>query len=92
MSRVRLGGHPRLAALVTMKLENSVAYRCGWFDGYYGEPGCFTENHRLAEWETASDRLNYYRGHRDGQESRLRGGPLVRAMGNRAAQMREERA
>ncbi len=64
---------------MTKKLENSVAYRCGWFDGYYGEPECFTENLRLAEWETASDRFDYYRGHRDGREIRQRSGFLTQA-------------
>ena len=61
------------------KLENSVAYRCGWIDGCYGELGCFTENHRLAEWERTSERLDYYRGHRAGRETRRRNGLLVRA-------------
>jgi hypothetical protein len=61
------------------KLENSAAYRCGWIDGRYGELGCFTENPRLAEWETTSDRLDYYRGHRAGQQTRRRSSPLVRA-------------
>ena len=61
------------------KLENSRAYRCGWIDGYHGDIGCFTENRRLAEWETASDRLDYYRGHRAGQETRRRSSLLVRA-------------
>jgi hypothetical protein len=90
--RMRLGGHPRLAALVMKKLENSLAYRCGWIDGFYEELGCFTENRRLAEWETASARLDYYRGHRDGRETRLNGGLLARATHNWAPQMREERA
>ena len=79
MPRVRLGSHPYLAILMTRKLENSVAYRCGWFDGYYGELGCFTENHRLAGWEKASDRLNYYRGHRAGRETRRRSDLRARA-------------
>jgi hypothetical protein len=61
------------------KPENSEAYRCGWTDGCYGELGCFTENHRLAEWERTSERLDYYRGHRAGQEVRRRRGLLVRA-------------
>ncbi len=52
------------------KLENTIAYRCGWIDGCYSEPGCFTENRRLAEWKMASDRLDYYRGHRAGRETR----------------------
>ena len=64
---------------MTKKLEYSVAYRCGWFDGYYGEPECFTENRRLAEWETASARLDYYRGHRAGLEARRRSDLRTRA-------------
>ncbi len=59
--------------------EASRAYRCGWIDGRYGELGCFTENRRLAEWEGVSDRLDYYRGHRAGRETRKRSNPLVRA-------------
>ena len=58
------------------KHETSLAYRCGWIDGYYGEPVCFTENRRLAEWETASERLDYYRGHRAGRKTRQRSGGL----------------
>jgi len=50
--------------------SKSRAYRCGWIDGRYGELGCFTENLRLAECETASERLDYYRGHRAGWELR----------------------
>ena len=61
------------------RLGKSVAYRSGWTDGYYGELGCFTENRRLTEWEWASDRLDYYRGHRAGRETRKRKNPLVRA-------------
>jgi hypothetical protein len=48
----------------------SKAYRCGWIDGRYGKLGLFTENHRLAEWERESERLDYYRGHRVGREAR----------------------
>ena len=76
---MRLGSHPRLELVMKGKLEKSVAYRCGWVDGYYGELGCFTGNRRLAEWEWASDRLDYYRGHRAGRETRQRSNPLVRA-------------
>ncbi len=61
------------------RLEKSVAYQCGWEDGYHGELGCFTENRRLAEWDLASERLDYYRGHRAGTETRRRSNPLVRA-------------
>ena len=51
---------------------SSSAYRSGWIDGRYGdgEFGSFTENLRLAAWETASERLDYYRGHRAGRELR----------------------
>jgi hypothetical protein len=54
------------------KLENSKAYRCGWNDGCYGELECFSENRRLAERKTSSDRLDYYKGHRAGREARRR--------------------
>jgi hypothetical protein len=64
---------------MTKKVENSVAYRCGWIDGCYGELECFTENRRLAEWQTASDRLDYYRGHRAGRETRQRSRLLMQA-------------
>ena len=61
------------------KLKESAAYRKGWIDGRHGEPGCFTENRQLAEWERASERLDYYRGHRAGREARRRSDPLGRA-------------
>ena len=79
MPRVRLGSHPDLVAVMREGLGESVAYRCGWVDGYYGELGCFLENRRLAEWERASDRLDYYRGHRAGRETRRRSDPLGQA-------------
>ena len=52
-------------------------YWCGWLDGRYGATKCFTTNRRLAQWETPSDRLDYYRGHRAGRETRRRGGDLT---------------
>ena len=76
---MRLGGQPDLVAVVRERREKSAAYRRGWVDGYYGELGCFTKNRRLTEWEKASDRLDYYRGHRAGTETRKRSDPLVRA-------------
>src|SRR5919202_5998826 len=51
--------------------DHTEAYWCGWLDGRYGDPERFTYNVRLAKWERASDRLDYYRGHRAGQEARL---------------------
>ena len=62
------------------KYETSRAYRCGWIDGCYGELECFTENRRLAEWEAASDRLDYYRGHRAGRETRQRSSLPLQAL------------
>ncbi len=64
---------------MTQKPEKSIAYRCGWIDGCYGELECFTENRRLAEWKTDSDRLDYYKGHRAGREARQRGDLRQRA-------------
>jgi hypothetical protein len=61
-----------------MKVENK-AYRYGWNDGRYGERYCFTENRRLAELEAPAERLDYYRGHRAGQEARQHSGDLLRA-------------
>ena len=76
---MRLGGQPDLVAVVRERREKSAAYRRGWGDGYYGELVCFTENRRLAGWKTASERLDYYRGHRAGREARRRSDPLGRA-------------
>jgi uncharacterized Zn finger protein (UPF0148 family) len=59
------------------------AYRCGWIDGHFAEVGCFTENPNLARWHDASDRLDYYRGHRAGSEARNA------AMGGWEEQVRE---
>jgi ribosomal protein L37AE/L43A len=50
--------------------DHSEAYWSGWLDGRYGDPKQFTNNHRLARLEDAADRLDYYRGHRAGQEAR----------------------
>jgi hypothetical protein len=61
------------------KHETTRAYRCGWIDGRYRELGCFTENLRLAEWETATERLDYYRGHRAGLELRQQRSDLLQA-------------
>src|SRR5215203_2594726 len=52
--------------------DRSEAYWSGWLDGRYGDPKQFTNNHRLARWEDASDRLDYYRGHRAGHEARTK--------------------
>ena len=57
----------------------SRAFRLGWQDGRYEEPGCFTDNHRLASLTTPSDRLDYYRGHRAGRETRRRDDRLPEA-------------
>jgi len=59
--------------------DHTEAYWCGWLDSRYGEPACFTGNRRLAKWDDAADRLDYYRGHRAGREARLRKSRLVEA-------------
>lgn len=59
--------------------DHTEAYWCGWLDGRYGDPERFTTNHRLAKWDSASDRLDYYRGHRAGHEARLSKVRLVEA-------------
>jgi hypothetical protein len=62
------------------KAENrSRAYWLGWSDGRYEPIRCFTENPRLAEWDMAADRLDYYRGHRAGHEARGQSSDLLEA-------------
>jgi uncharacterized Zn finger protein (UPF0148 family) len=61
----------------------SEAYRCGWIDGHFAEVGCFTENPNLPRWHDASERLDYYRGHRAVSEARNA------AMGGWEEQVRE---
>jgi hypothetical protein len=65
---------------IMTKVENhSRPYRCGWFDARYGPIECFTGNRRLAEWDTASSRLDYYRGHRAGRRARQRSSDCLEA-------------
>ena len=52
--------------------NRSLAYWSGWLEGRYGERSCFTGNRGLATWDSAEDRLEYYRGHRSGREDRER--------------------
>jgi ribosomal protein L37AE/L43A len=59
--------------------DHTEAYWSGWLDGRYGGPGQFTNNHRLAKLASAVGRLDYYRGHRAGRESRMRKVGLVEA-------------
>jgi hypothetical protein len=46
------------------------AYRNGWEDGRFGPARLFLENQNLARWESHSERLAYYRGHREGRRVR----------------------
>ena len=65
---------------MSQKTQNhSTAYWYGWKDGRYGEPCCFTENRRLAELAVPAERLDYYRGHRAGRETRPPDGYLLEA-------------
>jgi ribosomal protein L37AE/L43A len=49
----------------------SEAYLSGWMDGLFGSEVSFVHNRELARWEDATDRLDYYRGHRAGWEAFL---------------------
>ncbi len=49
---------------------HSEAYRAGWMDGRFGERSSFADNPNLTRWEAPSDRLDYYRGNRAGNEAR----------------------
>jgi len=61
--------------------EHSEAWWAGWMDGHFRERASFACNPNLAKWEALSDRLDYYRGHRAGSETRrdLSGPLLARA-------------
>jgi hypothetical protein len=48
------------------------AYRIGWEDGRFGPGRPFLENPNLAGLAGHDDRLEYYRGHRDGRRARER--------------------
>jgi len=50
--------------------NRSVAYWSGWLDGRYGDPVPFADNPSLNAWDSAADRLDYYRGHRSGRDER----------------------
>ena len=50
--------------------ERSEAWWAGWMDGHFGEWGSFVDNPNLAKWEAPSERLDYYQGHRAGNEVR----------------------
>jgi hypothetical protein len=48
------------------------AFWAGWVDGRFSETNSFVNNPNLAWWETPSERVNYYHGHRAGREARRR--------------------
>jgi hypothetical protein len=50
--------------------EHGEAFRAGWLDGCSGGWSSFVDNPDLAKWESPSDRLDYYRGHRAGSGAR----------------------
>lgn len=51
--------------------DHGEAYWCGWLDGRYTKTEDFTANSRLARWSSPEDRLDYYRGHRQGMQERF---------------------
>ena len=48
----------------------SEAYLSGWAEGLFARSENFTGSRELARWEGATDRLDYYRGHRAGRAAR----------------------
>ncbi|CAN5847597.1 hypothetical protein BH23ACT11_BH23ACT11_14790 [soil metagenome] len=56
-------------AVKTEVSRESRAYRCGWEDGRFGTSGAFTSNTNVAALSD-SERLAYYRGHREGSRVR----------------------
>lgn len=49
------------------------AYWDGWIDGRFRESGSMAQNSRIARWENPQERLDYYRGHREGHAARAQG-------------------
>ena len=59
--------------------DRSKAYWAGWLDGRYGNIDSFTKNPRLSSLDKFHDRLDYYRGHRDGRKARIESGRFLKA-------------
>ena len=59
--------------------DHTEAYWSGWLDGRYGEPQPMLDSRNLARWDSAPDRLDFYRGHRAGREARVAKGGLIEA-------------
>jgi hypothetical protein len=72
VSGLRLGGLAVVRWRVRRAREPERGLLVRLARGRYGERTCFTENRSLATWESAEDRLEYYRGHRSGREGRER--------------------
>ena len=71
---------PVSAGAVTWKSpDRSEAYWSGWLDGRYGAGESFARNRQLEQWDTAPDRLDYYRGHRAGRNARAGKTSLIEA-------------
>jgi hypothetical protein len=47
------------------------AYLCSWEDGLFGEARSFARNENLPKFGAPHERLDYYRGHRAGRETRF---------------------
>ena len=59
--------------------RRSTAYRQGYLQGRFGDQGLLVESRLLARWDDAEDRLDFYRGHRSGQEARVGKNRLMEA-------------
>jgi ribosomal protein L37AE/L43A len=59
--------------------DRSEAYWAGWLDGRYRDIATITKNPRLSSLDKFHDRLDYYRGHRDGRNARVESGRFLEA-------------
>ena len=59
--------------------DHTEAYASGWLEGRYGELKPMPANRALARFDSAMDRLDFYRGHRAGREARVVKGRLIEA-------------
>jgi len=58
------------SSTVSRPIDHGEAWLVGWVDGHVGGSGSFVHNQNLARWVVPSDRLDYYQGHRAGNEAR----------------------
>jgi hypothetical protein len=65
--------------------DHSETWPAGWVGGRFRKLSSFVDNPNLAKWDAPSDRLDYYRGHRAGSETRQDRGGLLLARARKLA-------